>query len=49
MAKVIGSAPILLVREVVSAANYYRDCLESRIWTDNILSDKRNFQACKSN
>ena len=24
MAKVIGSAPILLVREVVSAANYYR-------------------------
>ena len=26
-AKIIGNAPILLVKDVVEAANYYRDCL----------------------
>jgi uncharacterized glyoxalase superfamily protein PhnB len=35
MAKIIGSAPILLVADVAASANYYRDCLGfryERLW-----------------
>jgi uncharacterized glyoxalase superfamily protein PhnB len=35
MAKIIGSAPVLLVKDVVAAANYYRDRLGfayDRLW-----------------
>lgn len=35
MAKIIGSAPVLLVGDVVASANYYRDCLGfryERLW-----------------